>query len=440
MSEHLTKIQIEDYGRHTLSAAEFLYASRHMRDCEKCRLQVERALDDDEVFYGLKSEVLGSSVETFSSITEQAHLTFERTAAYVDELLAGEELQLVKDHLTVCEQCGVAVNDLRGFKNRITPGLDREYRLPPAPAANENRWPRFVTAMRSLLPRSSALVVGFALVALLLIAAGGLIWRAIERNGKDLKTAEAIPSPTAPVVTPVVSPDPTQEGAATVIAQLNDGVGQVVLDGNGKLSGVDHLPPDYQQMIKDALSSERLEKSPLLAGLPRPGSLYMRGGGNRGDRFSVINPVGIVMLSDRPTFRWSPLEGAKGYVVEVDDEKLNHILTSPRLTDTSWTAPQSLKRGGIYSWQVTASKGEEEIIAPRPPAPVAKFRILDETLADELVQARRAYGSSHLTMALVYTKTGLIDEAEQEFRALQRANPNSTTSRRLLASIQAMRR
>jgi hypothetical protein len=43
-------------------------------------------------------------------------------------------------------------------------------------------------------------------------------------------------------------------------------------------------------------------------------------------------------------------------------------------------------------------------------------------------------------MALIYTQAGLLDEADQEFRALQRANPNLTISRRLLANIQAMRR
>src|SRR5262249_24368384 len=147
--------------------------------------------------------------------------------------------------------------------------------------------------------------------------------------------------------------DPSR-GAAMVIAQLNDGAGQVALDGNGKLSGVDHLPPGYQQMIRNALSSQRLEKPPLLAGLVRPDALSMRGDDNQGNKFSVIAPVGIVMLYDRPTFRWSPLEGATGYVVEVYDAKRSQIITSPQLADTSWTAPQSLKRGGIYSWQVIA--------------------------------------------------------------------------------------
>ncbi|MCI0391916.1 MAG: zf-HC2 domain-containing protein [Acidobacteria bacterium] len=440
MSEHLTQTQIEDYSRHALSAAEFLSASRHMRDCEACRLKVERAFDD-EVFYGLKSEVLGSSAETVSSFAEQAHLTFERTAAYVDEVLTGEELQVVKDHLTGCEQCVMAVDDLHDFRKKITLGLDREYQPLPAPAVNENRWRRFVAAVQPLMPRSPALAVGSALAALLMISAGWLIWQAIERNGKDPKITQTPPSPTTPVVTPVVSANPTQEGAAAmVIAQLNDGAGQVVLDANGKLSGVDHLPPVYQEMIRNTLSSQRLERPPLLAGLVRPESIFMRARDNQGVRFLVIAPVGIVMLSDRPTFRWSPLEGATAYIVEVYDDKLNQVITSGQLTDTSWTPPKSLKRGGFYSWQVTASKGGEEFISPRPPAPLANFRILDETLANELVQARRAYASSHLTLALLYTKAGLLDDAEQEFSALQKANPNSVISLRLLVNIKSMRR
>src|SRR5215813_15480571 len=194
-----------------------------MRDCEACRLKVERMLDDDEMFYTLKSEVFSASAETAASSAEQAHLTFERTSAYVDETLAGEELRVVTDHLTGCEQCAMAADDLRVFRNQVMPGLDREYRQPTAPATTENRWRRFVADMRARSPRPPALVVGSALAALLMIAAGWLIWRAMERNGKNSKMAQTTPSPATPVVTPVVSPNPTQKGAAMIVAKLNDG-------------------------------------------------------------------------------------------------------------------------------------------------------------------------------------------------------------------------
>lgn len=240
--------------------------------------------------------------------------------------------------------------------------------------------------------------------------------------------------------TAVPTPTPAPEGAAALaIAQLNDGEGRISLDQKGNLSGVDNLPPAYQRMAKEALTSQRLEESSLLAGLKRPASSLM-GSDDEGNKFSVTAPVGKVMLSDRPTFRWSQLTGASGYVIEVYDEKFNLVVTSSQLTGNLWTAPQSLKRGAAYSWQVKATKDGQEFKSPRPPMPQAKFRILDQAKASELAHAQRAYPSSHLTLGLLYTQAGLLDEAERELRVLQKANPNSGIARRLLASVQAMRR
>ena len=119
------------------------------------------------------------------------------------------------------------------------------------------------------------------------------------------------------------------------------------------------------------------------------------------------------------------MEGATGYVVEVYDDQFKLVASSPQLTNRSWTTPQSLPRGKVYSWQVKAIKDGQEITSPRPPAPQAKFRILDQAKANELARAKRAYGSSHLTLGLLYAEAGLLKEAEQEFRLLLRANPNS---------------
>ncbi|MGH9752827.1 MAG: hypothetical protein ACREA2_08580 [Blastocatellia bacterium] len=429
MSAHLTNNQIEDYGRRMLPVEQLLSVSDHLDDCETCRRKVEKAMYGDAAFFALKSEVFGEAAEAPAG---WSHLTFEQTADYVDGTLAGGELRIAKDHLTGCGQCAAAVNDLRAFKNQVAPELDREYRPSPAHVVTENRRRRLVAALFSLLPKSPALVFGSAMATLLLIATGWLIWRASQERGTKRDITVTPPSPT-------VSPTSTPEGGAA-LAQLNDGRGQIILDREGKLSGVDNLPPAYRQMIKGALTTQQLEKSPLLAELAQPDRSTLRSGDNQGNEFSVINPIGKVMLSDRPTFHWSPLEGATDYIVEVYGAKFNLVASSSRLTGVSWMAPHSLKRGGIYSWQVKAIKGDEEFVSPRPPAPQTKFRILDEDRANELVRARRAYASSHLTMALLYAQAGLLDEAEQEFRALQKANPNSAISRRLLANLQAMRR
>jgi hypothetical protein len=284
-----------------------------------------------------------------------------------------------------------------------------------------------------------------ALTALLLIASGWLIWQTLQRKETppDLtRTAKTTPSPTAPSVTPVVSPTLSIESAGELLAQLNDGGGQLMLDGDGNLSGppgFDDLPPSYRQMVKGALSNQRLEKPQSLAGLTRPGSISIRSGEKEDLKFSVIEPVGKVILSDRPTLSWLRLDGATSYVVQIYDEALNLATISRQLTENSWTPPQSLQRGVIYSWQVIAIKDGQEFIAPRAPAPQAKFRILDQAKANEIRQARRAYSSSHLTLALLYTQAGLLDEAEQELRALQKANPNSAIVRRLLSNLRALR-
>ena len=87
-----------------------------------------------------------------------------------------------------------------------------------------------------------------------------------------------------------------------------------------------------------------------------------------------------------------------------------------------------------------AIKEGQEITSPRPPAPQAKFRVLDQSKANELARAKRAYGSSHLTLALLYAEAGLLKEAEQELRQLRRTNPNSELANKLLRQVQSLRR
>jgi hypothetical protein len=453
LSDHLTQTQIKNYGRHMIPAAEWLFVVDHLGICEACRRQVEEAVDGEAAYLALKSGAFDEEVAR-SSTTERAHLTFEQMAGFVDGTVAGEELQAVKDHLTWCEGCHAGVDDLLAFKDQVMPELELENRLWPTGIATEGRWHPLVAAMSSIWPRSRALVFGSALATLLLAAVGWLgwqRWQALQETKARLEVVETAPSPgVSPPSSSVSMPPltaPMPEGASIIIARLNDGEGQVTLDQEGRLSGVDHLPPEYRRMVKRALAGQGLERSPLLAGLTQTG-ITPRGGFSTGDpspssgkdrdgdaqrgKFSVIEPVGAVILLDHPTFRWSHLDGATGYVVNVYDERFNLAATSPQVTDQSWTAPQSLERGGIYYWQVKAIKDGREFKAPRPPAPQAKFRILDEARADELAQARRAYASSHLTLGLLYAEAGLLDEAELEFNALLKANPNSALARRLL--------
>lgn len=419
--EHLTSKQVEDYSLRQLPAAELLAVSDHLDVCDACRARVERALSNDAAFFALHEEAFSENGDLTGG-----HLTAEQTADYVDKHLSGEALQVVNDHLAGCEHCTLAVADLRAFRNEIAPSLDREYGPTSAPVRPvRSGW------FASLFKVGPVPALGGALAILLLAAIAWIIWRMPKENKQEVVVA-----PT-PVSQPTASVQPSlpSQPAPAVVAQLNDGQGVLSLDQEGKLSGADNLPPAYQGLLKKALASQRIERSSQLQGLARPSSTLM-GADNKPREFAVVEPVGNVVLSNQPTFRWSSLEGATGYVVEVYDDQFKLVASSAEQTSRSWTT--SLARGKVYSWQVKAIKDGQEVTSPRPPAPQAKFRVLDQAKANEIAKAKRDFASSHLTLGLLYADAGLLREAEQEFRLLRRANPNSDIARNLLRQIQSL--
>ena len=391
-------------------------------------------MNADAASFALRAELFGQAVEPSSQQQPGARLTTEQMAGFVDRVLSGKELLAVVDHLVDCEPCALAVDDLKAFKDQVAPSLERDYRPAAASPWAEGWWHRAAAYLLAPLRNSAGLAFGAAAAALLLAVTGWMIWRAPQDMGLRQEIAETPAAVPAPPTQPQPAPAPV-----TVVAQLNDGEGRLTLDREGRLSGADGLPAAYQGMLREALATRRIESSSQLKGLTRPASSLM-GEGELASEFSVIEPVGKVVMSERPTFRWSAMEGAAGYVVEVYDSKFNLIATSPQLADRSWTPPQSLRRGGVYAWQVRAVKEGREYTSPRPPAQQAGFRILDEERAKEVAKARRAYASSHLALGLVYAEAGLLKEAEQELRLLQKANPESAIARNLVKQVQALRR
>jgi anti-sigma factor RsiW len=432
---HLTQKQIEDYCKHQLSTAEVLSVNDHLAACDLCQTQIQAVANGDATYFDLRSQVFEEAIEN------GAHLTMDQAAAYVDRHLAGEELRMVDDHLTQCDECVFAVDDLRAFRNEIAPSLDREYQpatvLPPAEIGHTpSRGSLGALAARLRASFVPAFAAG-ALAILLLSLFAWFVWRKTQEP-QIANTPGPASQPTTPHVNSpeVTSPEPVPP-APGVVAQVNDGSRVLTLDHEGKLSGADDLPPAYQDLVKKALAGGRIEKSSQLQGLTRPPSSLM-GSDDGKNGVAILEPLGNVLLTNRPTFRWTAMEGATGYIVEVFDEKFNPVTSSQQLSAPAWTT--TLPRGHVYSWQVKATKDGQEITSPRPPAPQAKFRVLDQTKASELDNARRAHPSSHLTLGLLYADAGLLREAEQEFRVLQKENPNSELARNLLRQVQSLRR
>jgi anti-sigma factor RsiW len=406
--------------------------SDHIHTCKTCRLQVERILSSDAAFFAVRSGVFGDEIEVSSTPEQPLHLTMGQLAEYVDKKLAGTDLQAAEDHLSRCELCAVEANDLRAFAYSMVPELKNEHH----PAVGPERSEGFVRRVFGLLPRSfprlPSLAFGSALAALLLMVGGWLVWNSLKNAATKGESQANVPAVNR------IPARSSEDTAAPVIAEINDGDGRIRLDREGRLSGADRLPPACRRMVIDALAGRALEKSPWLAGLSRPAGLLM-GGDDQASKFHVTQPVGKVIQSDRPTFSWSQLDGGTKYVVEVYDEKYNLVTAGAPVTVARWTTPTPLRRGRKYSWQVRALTAGQEFRSPRPPEPQAEFRILDQATASELARVQREFGPYHLAVGLLYAQAGLLEEAEREFRSLQESNPGSAPVKRLLDSIQRMR-
>ena len=348
------------------------------------------------------------------------HPAFEQKAAYVEGLLTGDERRMIEDHLASCAQCAPQVADLRAFRNQIAPEINHEFQ--PGHSVPGAKSPRTPAQSGRTLPapllKIPIWIYAVAPALLLLALAAWVAWKSTTTNTEQVAVSSPTPAPTvAPVLVPTLAPSPSDS--------------QIAAD-------IEKWPFEYQRLARAALTSQRVETSPHLEGLSRPASSLM-GGDDPGKHFAVTEPAGRIILTDRPTFRWSSLSGATGYVVEVYDEKFRSVISSPVLTGVSWTSPP-LTRGELFSWQVKAIKEGQEFLAPRPPAPQAKFRILDQVKAAEISRVRRDYSSSHLLLGLVYARAGLLEEAEQELSALQKANPDDAVVRKLTASVRSLRR
>jgi hypothetical protein len=152
-----------------------------------------------------------------------------------------------------------------------------------------------------------------------------------------------------------------------------------------------------------------------------------------------LSPVGTLVSTDRPTFRWKPLAGATSYSVDVYDSNLRNVERADRISTTDWTPSKALERNQTYTWQVTAIKNGEELSSPVPPAPEAKFKVLEKSKAEELDRVRKSYPASHLIPGSLYERAGLLDDAEREFQSLVSANPKSTVARKLLENVKSLR-
>ena len=227
--------------------AELLSVSDHLGECEACRLRIESATNGDTAFFTLRAEVFGETAIDFSSQPVRAHLPAEQIAGYVDRDLPGEELQMVIDHLSTCEQCALAVDDLNAFRDQIAPTLEREYHPASVPSPTEGWWQRTFASLTSC---SAVSRTGFwrSVGVLLLAVTGWLIWRRarkrVEAGGRRFTLSHSATRSFASNPLRRRSDRADAARSTAVVAQLNDGAGgQLTLDRKASLRALTTCRP-----------------------------------------------------------------------------------------------------------------------------------------------------------------------------------------------------
>lgn len=418
--EHLTPGQAEGFRRRRLSPEELIRGDDHLAGCEPCRRQIAADYDVGAAVAVLRL-LVGRETE------EEDHLSYERLAGYADGGLEGVERELAEGHLESCPSCRDEVRELRMLEafssRRNTPGE-------PAPSRLRGARPREWWA----LPRRRLLPVAAGLAAVLgTIAVVGPVRRemaAVHQKVHEIEREnQRLEERLSRLQTPASVPRP-------VAALLDDAGEPVGLDQAGRLLGLEWLPPSARQAVRDALASRRLQNSPALKGLAAgPGTLL--GPSGEGAPFALLDPVGKVVRSAEPRFRWRALPGAAHYEVAVFDSRYVEVARSGRLSGTSWSPSTPLARGSTYTWEVMAIRDGQEVRSPVPPAAEALFRVLDAPAAREIASVEARAPRSRLALGVLYARAGLAAEAEAELRALLEANPDSSEARALLRSVKA---
>src|SRR5215212_4643207 len=411
MTEHPTKRELEEYRRRVLAPAAFLAVHSHVTACPHCSAQCNSPQDRARDLDDLNSALLYAPDDKPYHLSATEVLNYARGES--DEI----DLEIAESHLDTCQTC---LSDVQRYAARRDPVQQK-----PAGFWVYGWQPWRVAAV---------MVCGIVVIVL-------AIWFFRSRPAPQQEQAWNSNTSTpesSPVAAVPLSGTPEASANDEFVLALSDGNRKVTVDKQGTFAGLERLPIPIQQKIRGTLQTGRLEQSPALAQLAGARSTLLGESGN-GLPFRLVGPLGQVVRTEQPTFRWHALSGAQSYTVAVTDAELNEVATSPPLNATEWEITKSLKQGGIYSWQVTAVKDGVKITSPVLPAPQAKFKVIDRTTSEMLQQAQRAYPDSHLTLGVLYAEAGLLDEAEQELRLLVRDNPRAGVAQKLLRQVQSMK-
>jgi hypothetical protein len=393
----LTEEQVRSYRARSLAAADLLRASSHVAECEPCRARIASPTD------------LYAGVQAFRKVLDTqsvvpAHLTYDEISAYVDRQLSGQEAAHVQMHARECALCESDIAQMEALKREIEPQHK-----------TVNWLDRVADFARSMLSVKGSLALAGA-------AACVLFALFLVRQ---------------PVHPPAAAQLPKTSPSSVQVASIRDGTRTISVSADGTVSGLNALPDSYRASLQRVLAQREIQAPAVLGDLSGKHGVLL-GSSTETPGVDLLTPLSVVVETQRPLFHWKPVPGAE-YRVSVYSEGYDPVASSGWIRGAEWQAPRPLPRGARYSWQLNVRSHGQEITIPTPPAPEARFRVLDAAGEAEIARLRAASGDSHLVLGVEYAQAGMLDDAEAELRLVRDENPESRIVAGLLASVERLR-
>jgi len=419
--------------------AELLAVEEHLDGCPSCRRNL---LAEISAATPALRERLTSPLAV-SACPEPALL-----ARYVEGSADATDIELVQTH---CEECSRCAQDLvaRIATRPVLPAAD-------SPATPSDAAPLWLQRLRGLfLPNGLPAHPAIAAFALVLVAALGSL--AVYR-GRVLPLEaryQAQLEERSGLVRQIMAANAAKGGAEKRLRQSDQvrteqetrlkQMDVRVRDLERRLSQLPQVPsagPSVQMVaaVEQALVTRRITIDPqpqrLLALVQREQS-QARGGSTDPSSPTLLQPVGTLVLEDRPTLRWKPGTGAQTVIVTVRrvadarEADPNEEQKGANVTDTTWTVPKALQRGKRYRWQIATPEGRVSAIG--------EFLVVDTQTAETLRHTAQEYSGQHLTLGILYTKAGLLGAAEAELTAIPQTDPKFATAHALLQNLRTTR-
>ena len=433
MTDHLSTLQVKQLCVSALPEDELTAAALHTDECEFCRRRLVKELKRHR----------GPAESNFTLEPEfwfrHDHLDFDQLIALADKTLDEETEEIINIHLETCDTCREDVRGFRASREGTSREMDISYGRPEGQAIHNAELAPLWQRLPSRPSYALAAIVLMAVAVIIGLIAVNLRSGRLEANKQGPADPGIERSPIASSSPPPnVVASPSGVADSTKVAVLKDGSGEVTVDKNGRVTGLDQASENSRHYVARAALSEQVEPADVLRNLSGEQS-GLRGNDNGEQEFKLLYPVRNVVIEDRPVFRWESLPGVSSYQVYVLDANGKQVDQSEDLPPNriQWKASARLHRGQIFSWVVMAVVDGKKVVSPSASAPEVKFAVLSTANFQELARLRKS--NSHLALGVFFARVGLLDQAEREFQNLIKLNPESELPKKLLQSVWSTR-